>query len=205
MDPFWQEIQAAAKQAASDMKVNLDMNLYDTYNTQRMAADIRAAVAASDGSGLLVTIPDDVVSAAVKEAIDAKIPVVGINSGAAAGQDFGVMDFVAPDDVKGGELAAETFVGLKGNITSALYINDQDGNNAYSNRFSGFKNIITGAEMLSVTGEDSSAMEAAIANHLQDCPYQAILLSGPRSLSATIAAYEKSGCSNASLGAFETR
>mmetsp|Transcript_23821 Transcript_23821/g.51477 ORF Transcript_23821/g.51477 Transcript_23821/m.51477 type:complete len:378 (+) Transcript_23821:141-1274(+) len=209
-DPFWQQVQAASQQAANDMNVNLEFQLYDTFDTSQMASDIRNHVAAAaDGSGLLVTIPNADVSNAVKEAVDARIPVVGINSGASFGQQVETMGFVAPDDEQGGKLAAETLFGLQGgNITSALYINDEVGNQAMAFRYDGLQEGIGGAtvEILAVDGTDSSAMEATIASKLSGCPYQAILLSGPRSLPAAVAAYEKNGCTlkDTSLGAFET-
>ena len=58
-------------QAAADMKVELDMQLYDAGDSggdlsSRMAADIReyvsATAAGGDKGGLLVTIPNEAVS-----------------------------------------------------------------------------------------------------------------------------------------------
>ena len=69
-DPFWQHVQSAAMQAAADMNVELDMQLYDAGDSgedlsSRMAADIRKYVADTedgDKGGLLVTIPNEAVS-----------------------------------------------------------------------------------------------------------------------------------------------
>lgn len=208
-DPFYQEIAVAARQTANDMGItNFDLVLYDDYDTVQMASDINEYVATSpQRSGILVSIPDDTVATAVKGAIDARIPVVGINSGVSYGDELGVLDFVAPNDVKGGSLAAETLIGLQGNVTSVLFINEQDGNKAHLDRLVGLKKVLQDAAVedlnVFVFGDDN---EAELNSKLVGCPYQAIILSGPLSLSDTISAYETNGCTleGTSLGAFET-
>ena len=108
-DPFWQQIKAAMRQSEKDMRVQLEMELYDNLDTEKVstscswylfetphtntptfllmhfwkiAADIRAAANSNNPpEALIVSIPSENVKAAVSDAIESGLPVFGMYSG----------------------------------------------------------------------------------------------------------------------------
>ena len=53
---FWQQVEASMNQAARDMRVDMDLALYDTFDTSIMAADLLSAASADPApDGLIVT------------------------------------------------------------------------------------------------------------------------------------------------------
>ena len=117
-DPFWQKLAASARQSAIDMRVNLDLQLYEpgVYTEDKMAADIKAVVD-SESSGnvnaLIVTIPSQVVADAVRYVAGQGMPVFGMNSGLDLVSGRGglidqgkVLFFTESNERLGGEMAA---------------------------------------------------------------------------------------------------
>lgn len=216
-DPFWQQVRSTAVQSASDMGVTLEMDLSNSFDTETMVRDIGAAVDAHGSSGgydaLVVTIPSISVLDAVDQAVKAGVPVFGLNSGdPSQAKSVGVLDFVASDNKKGGEMAAEEMQKFfsSGRFENALFVNDEYGNTAINERLEGFKEKLGDSvevTELSVDGTSSSDMNSKLEGALDDCSsYQAVLLSGTRALQAAVAAYNSAGCSlsNIPLGAFDT-
>lgn len=121
-DAFWLRMRAASVQAARDMRIQLDFELYETFDPDRMAGDILEAAAAGaenmmDGDrkdnrpdALVVTIPSPIVEEAIVQALEMGMPVFGLNSGYDVAEAAGVMGFVAMDEYLGGKAAAEEFV-----------------------------------------------------------------------------------------------
>ena len=53
---FWQQVEASMRQAAADMRVDMDVQLYDSFDTSAMTADILSAASADPSpDGLIVT------------------------------------------------------------------------------------------------------------------------------------------------------
>ena len=124
-DAFWLRMRAASVQAARDMRIQLDFELYETFDPDRMAGDILEAAAAGAGAenamdagdrkdnrpdALVVTIPSPIVEEAIVRALEMGMPVFGLNSGYDVAEAAGVMGFVAMDEYLGGKAAAEEFV-----------------------------------------------------------------------------------------------
>lgn len=132
-DFFWQGIKAAMEQAARDMAVQLDFDLYDTFDDfTRIPDDIRDTLNADPKpDALVVSIPDAGVEAAVKLVMDdGSIPVFGVNSGDQAAPALGLQGFVAMNERLGGQVAGENFerMIMMNNETAGglgLYINDE--------------------------------------------------------------------------------
>ena len=115
------KLAAAARQSAIDMRVNLELELYEEggYSEERMAGDIRRVV--DDGGekvdALIVTIPSPMVEEAVKEVAGKGMPIFGMNSGfdAVTGpggliEEGAVLFFTAMNERLGGEEAAKYFL-----------------------------------------------------------------------------------------------
>jgi len=105
-DPFWQEIESAAIQSGKDFGVELETTLFDEYDPEEMAAQIRSAIQQWPDA-LIVTIPTDGVADAVAEAITAGIPVFGCNAGYDRFKALGGKGWVAQDETMAGETAGE--------------------------------------------------------------------------------------------------
>ena len=83
-DQFWQKLNASAHQSALDMRVNLELQLYEPgdYNEDRMARDIKSMLDSDNiPDALIVTIPSVIVADAVKYVSERGVPVFGMNSG----------------------------------------------------------------------------------------------------------------------------
>ena len=119
-DPFWQKLNASAHQSALDMRVNLELELYEPggYNEDRMARDIKSTLNSDNiPDALIVTIPSAAVADAVKYVSERGVPVCGLNSGfdEVSGRgglvDGGnVLFFTAMNERLGGEKAAQYFL-----------------------------------------------------------------------------------------------
>ena len=210
--PFWQRVKAAADQAGLDMNVNMQYDLYEGdefTNFQIMAEDIRSvATSANPPHALVVTIPTDDVVAAVSEAVQAGVPVFGLNSGDRVAKDAGVLGFVAMDEYLAGAeagngiLAAASAKGLT--IGRALYTNHAPGNSAIEERASGFNDTLAGVplhELVIDLAEDSKAIGNQVASTLEGCPYDAMLMLG--STEVLLDPILEANCPNMLLGAID--
>ena len=119
-DQFWQKLNASAHQSALDMRVNLELQLYEPgdYNEDRMARDIKSMLDSDNiPDALIVTIPSVIVADAVKYVSERGVPVFGMNSGydlvsgrGGLVEEGNVFFFTAMDETKGGEKAAQFFL-----------------------------------------------------------------------------------------------
>ena len=187
--PFWQRVKAAADQAGLDTNVNLQYDLYDGdefTNFQLMAQDIRSvATSANPPHALVVTIPTDEVADAVSEAVQAGVPVFGLNSGDRVAKDSGVLGFVAMDEYLAGAEAGNGILAeaaAKGlSIGRALYTNHAPGNSAIEERASGFNDTLAGVpldELIIDLAVGKEAIGNQVASTLDGCPYDAMLILG---------------------------
>mmetsp|Transcript_7169 Transcript_7169/g.17470 ORF Transcript_7169/g.17470 Transcript_7169/m.17470 type:complete len:1075 (-) Transcript_7169:74-3298(-) len=208
-DMFWQRLRASSIQAAKDMRVQLDFDLYDEYNPELMARDIEAA---STGpfppDALIVTIPSPTLEPTIAKATE-YVPVFGMNSGYDLANRVGVLDFVAMDEYKGGLASAREFLKENRNITRALFVNHNKGNTAIDRRIKGLSDglgegVIVTELVVNVTQADNAAAEY-ISSEVGSCNYDAILLAGSAAtLEMTIEALTSENCSNKILlGTFD--
>ena len=99
-------------------------------------------------------------AAPVKQATEAKIPVIIIDSGldAQVGKDF--VSFIATDNEKGGQLAGEKMGALLGGKGKVLMLRYQEGSASTTLREKGFADAIAGPR-----GSPSSTPTASPAPH----------------------------------------
>ena len=215
-DPFWDQVGASMAQSFSNMGVDWDMDLYDDFDDDQMAADIANVAAGKDRpDALLVSIPSQAVANAVQQVVAANIPVLGINTGSAVGKDIGVLDFVASDDRAGGVLAAEAMVAAATTAgvtlqTNILFVNDETGNQGMALRLAGFSEKLSESSVtvqeIEVDGSASpSTIQSTLTNAFRQANCPPVLLSGARTLQPAIDAFAAAGCSAPLLmGAFDT-
>ena len=173
-----------------------------------MAEDIvAAATGEAPPDALIVTIPFPVVQKAVQLATE-YIPVFGMNSGYDVAADVGVLDFIAMDEFRAGEVAAEEFKKESSNITRALFINHAKGNSAAIYRLDGFRagldsNVLIDELFVDVTLPFDDNVEL-IASALEGCEYDTVLLLGADStLEMALTGFEDCLGSDMILGTFD--
>ena len=196
---FWQQVRKAAVQAASDMRVDFTMNLYDAFDDEIMARDIVQVLATEDPpDALIVSIPSEAVRKAVQKVAQEHV-VFGINSGYEVASSAGVLGFVSMDEYRGGVEAAKEFLArtTKNNITTAAFVNIQAGNSAMQQRLEGFQDQLGDSVTVDIHVVDPFAPDGGatvLQEALKGCPYDVVLLGGSQVLEATTSAFYANGC-----------
>ncbi|CAJ1935040.1 unnamed protein product [Cylindrotheca closterium] len=217
-DSFWLEIQAAMRQAALDMRVNLELELSpETLSPEEMALRIVAAIDSRDSfDALIVTIPSPEVKTAVKSAIDSGIPVFGLNLGSEDARSIGVRGFVAQDEYRAGQAAAEEFARIT-NVTNALLIHSDIKSQGLEARSRGFVDAF--ANMHNVTfGTNATVVDEIFVDATdifgkvtsinrvfeENCRYDAVMVVDEDTLQVALAASQEHNCGGIThIGAFD--
>ena len=122
-DPFWSVVQNGARQAGHDLRVRVEYQAPESFDMVVMAQLIDAAVA-SNPDGLVVSVPDvDALGPAVREAIDAGIPVVSINSGNDVVKALGVLIHVGQTEYEAGYGGGQQMAAA--GVTKAFCVNQE--------------------------------------------------------------------------------
>ena len=171
-DPFWALVKKGAQTAANDFNVNLVYSSPSTTNPQEQASLITKA-AAQHPKGLLVTIPDAaVLSAPIKQAVSAGIPVVVMNVGANVYQSVGGLTFVGQDETVAGQEAAREMADA--GVHKALCVIHEEQNIALVQRCAGFTQALAArggsVTTIHVNGAQLNSAATAIENALKADP-----------------------------------
>lgn len=163
-DTFWDQVRTGAKAAAA--KDNVDLQYSNDPDGSKQATLIRNAVD-QEVDGIAVTLAHPgAVRGAVKEAIEAGIPVVGLNAGVQQWEKFGMMSFFGQDET----IAGKAF-GEKLNETGAenvVCVNHEQGSVQLEARCSGLKQAFNGnTEVLYVKAADMADVRSRITAKLQ--------------------------------------
>ncbi len=135
-DPFWSVVKKGVDQAAKDMGVQVVYEAPPTFDMVAMSHLIDSAVAAHP-AGLVVSIPDpNALSASIKAAVAAGIPVISINSGADVAKSLGVLVHVGQTEYQAGLGGGQKMAAA--GVKHALCVNQEDGNAALEQRCPGF-------------------------------------------------------------------
>src|SRR6187200_2168094 len=104
-DTFWDKIKSGAQQAAQNY--GIDLKYSNDPEASKQATLIQNAIDSKvDGIATTLATPD-ALAGAVKDANDAKIPVVAFNSGIEDYQDVGALMYFGSDENLAGESAGE--------------------------------------------------------------------------------------------------
>ncbi|MGH3665036.1 MAG: sugar ABC transporter substrate-binding protein [Egibacteraceae bacterium] len=190
-DPFWSVVKNGVDQAASDYGVNVQYQAPETFDMVRMSQLIEGAVA-QQPDGLAVSIPDaDALGGPIRQAVEADIPVISINSGDDVALDLGVLAHIGQSEREagfgGGQRLAEE------GVTNGLCINHEQGNVALELRCEGFAEALEQAggqvTQLAVNGNDpTDAQQRIEAAFAQDDSINGGLAVGPLGMGPTLAA-----------------
>lgn len=165
-DPFFSRIQNGIDQAAEDMGVEVDFRAPDTFDMVEMGRLIEAA-AASEPDGLVVSIADeDALEDPIRQAVDAGIPVVAINSGREVYKDLGILSYVGQLEYEAGVEAGERMANE--GVDNAVCINQDVGVYTLEQRCEGFAEGLGGqVETVAVDTTDPSGARSRVQNYVR--------------------------------------
>ncbi|MEV4351846.1 sugar ABC transporter substrate-binding protein [Actinoplanes sp. NPDC049596] len=198
-DTFWDKVKNGANQAAKDTGVTLKYS--NDPEAPKQAVLIQNAVDSKvDGIATTLVTPD-ALAGAVKAATDAKIPVVGFNSGIGDYQRLGALMYFGSDETLAGTEAGKKLAAQ--GVKHPLCVIQQTGSVALEARCAGVKSSVPGTENIQVNGADDAAVTSTLQAKLaQDKSIDAIVtLGAPQALDA-IKAKEQSS-SQAKLVTFD--
>jgi simple sugar transport system substrate-binding protein len=157
-DTFWDKIKAGANQAAKDEGITLKYSA--DPDAAKQAVLIQNAVD-SKVSGIATTlVTPDALAGSVKAATDAKIPVVGFNSGIDAYQKLGALMYFGSDENLAGSTAGKRIADAGGK--HPLCVIQAQGSVALEARCAGVKSAIPATENIQVNGADDSAVVSTL-------------------------------------------
>jgi simple sugar transport system substrate-binding protein len=157
-DTFWDKIKAGATQAAKDTGVTL--KYANDPDATKQAVLIQNAVD-SKVSGIATTlVTPDALAGAVKAATDAKIPVVGFNSGIDQYQKLGALMYFGSDENLAGTVAGKR-IGEAGG-KHPLCVIQAAGSVALEARCAGVKASVPSTENIQVNGAADDAVVSTL-------------------------------------------
>jgi simple sugar transport system substrate-binding protein len=147
---FWSVAKKGAEQAAKDMGVTLKYS--ESNNDAEEQAQLIEAAVSEGVDGLAVSAPDpDAIRDAVKTAVDAKIPVVTLNSGAEESASLGAITHVGQTETIAGEGAGKKL--KDAGVTKLICVIHEQSNVGLNQRCEGAKKGFGGdVENVQVTG-----------------------------------------------------
>src|SRR3954452_25043636 len=140
--PFWAIVRNGVEAAARQMDVLVSYRAPDVYSLDRMKAMVDQA-AASRPDGLVVSLPEPGIGAAVRRAVKAEIPVVTINSGSDLSARLGVLAHVGQPEHRAGLVAGQRLAAA--GVRRALCVNQQVGNIGLDARCAGLAEAMRAA------------------------------------------------------------
>jgi simple sugar transport system substrate-binding protein len=163
-DTFWDKVKNGAEQAAKDTGVTLKYS--NDPDAGKQAQLIQSAVD-SKVSGVATTlVTPNALAGSVKAALDAKIPVVGFNSGIDQYKDLGALMYFGSDENLAGQSAGQRITQAGGK--HPLCVIQQAGSVALEARCAGVKSSAPGAENIQVNGADDAAVTSTLQAKLAE-------------------------------------
>lgn len=163
---FWKTVKSGADLAAEEAGVELVYRAPETFDLDKMASLVNAAVKEAP-DGLIVSIPNaDALAEPIRAAADAGIPVISINSGFDVGRSLGALLHVGQGEYEAGRVAGEAMRSFGG--TNALCLNHELGNVALDLRCKGFLDGFAGSMEVMPVPPDAEQAGKAIAERLEE-------------------------------------
>jgi simple sugar transport system substrate-binding protein len=202
-DPFWSVVKNGVTAAGQDMKVQVDYRAPETFDMVAMSQLIDAAVNQKP-AGLIVSIPDaSALSASIKKAVAAGIPVVSMNSGSDVSKSLGALLHVGQDELDAGKAAGARLKEMGGKV--GLCVNHEVGNVALDLRCKGFADGFGGkVTVLPVSNEPAEIRAKVKAALSADNAIDTVMsLGAPLSGEPTVAAVKEAGKTGLRIAAFD--
>ena len=176
---FWAVAKKGAEDAAKDLGVTLKYS--ESNNDAQQQAQMIEAAVTDKVDGLAVSAPDpDAISSAVRQAVDAGIPVITLNSGLDSYQQLGALTHVGQTEGLAGEAAGKAL--QEKGAKKLLCVIHEQGNIGLNDRCDGAKKGFGGdVENMQVKGtSDIQTSLTEIQSKLQaDTSIDAVLALNP--------------------------
>lgn len=200
-DTYWDLVRKGAEDAAK--KDNIELRYSSDPQAPNQANLVRSAVDANV-DGIAVTLPNaEAIGPAAQNAVDAGIPVVGLNAGMNEYTTYGMTGFFGQDETVAGTAAGERL--KEEGKSKVLCVIHEQGNSSQEARCNGVKEGLDGeVELLYVNGQDLTSVQSTINSKLsQDKSFDTVFaLQAPVAMRAT-EAITQSG-SEAQVVTFDT-
>lgn len=157
-DTFWDKVKNGAQQAAKDTGVTLKYS--NDPDATKQAQLIQSAVDSKVNGIATTLVTPDALAGAVKAATDAKIPVVGFNSGIDQYKQLGALMYFGSDETLAGQSAGERITAAGGK--KPLCVIQAQGSVALEARCAGVKGKAAGTENIQVNGADDAAVVSTL-------------------------------------------
>ena len=168
-DTFWDLVRKGAEDAAQ--KDNIELRYSADPEVPNQANLIQSAIDANV-DGIAVTMPNaQALGPTAHKAVDAGIPVVGLNAGMDTYQDYGLSGFFGQEERVAGELAGERLA--DDGAEHVLCVIHEQGNSSQEARCGGVADGMGGAgkvETLYVNGMDLTAVQSTLQAKLAQDP-----------------------------------
>ena len=199
-DDFWDLVRKGAEDAAK--KDCIDFEYQASPEGAEQASLVQAAIDKKvDGIAVTLSKPDQM-SAAVKKAVAADIPVTALNGGVDVWQGLGVAGFFGQEDRVAGEKTGER---LKADgAKHVLCILHEQGNVGNDSRCAGVKATLPGTETLYVNGADMTDVSSKITGKLQQDKSIDYVLGLKAAVALTAVDSVKEAGSSARIATFDT-
>jgi simple sugar transport system substrate-binding protein len=195
-DSFWSVVKHGVTDAAKDTGAKVNYSAPDTFDMVKMSQLIQAAVAKKP-SGLIVSLPDyPALKDALKQASDAGIPIITINSGSDHYKDVGAITHIGQDETIAGQAAGKRLADA--GAKHVICVNQEVGNAGLDARCNGAKQSIETAggklDVVQVDLKDAAGAQNTIQAKVQSDPsINGILALGPTGASPALAALKQLG------------
>jgi simple sugar transport system substrate-binding protein len=157
-DTFWDKIKSGAQQAAKDTGVTLKYS--NDPDASKQSGLIQSAVDSKVNAIATTLVTPDALAGSVKAATDAKIPVVGFNSGIDQYQKLGALMYFGSDETVAGTAAGQRIADAGGK--HPLCVIQAAGSVALEARCAGVKSAVPGTENIQVNGADDGAVVSTL-------------------------------------------
>ena len=194
-DSWWNTVKNALTLAGEQVGANVEYRNPPTGDIADMARIIEQA-AASSPDGIITTLADpDVLRQPIRDAVDAGIPVIAINSGTPEqAAELGALMYVGQPEYEAGLAAGER--AKRDGVTKFLCVNHVVTNPIVADRCRGFADglgIELGDSMID-SGQDPSEIKNKVMAYLEtNQDVDAVLTLGPTGANPTIEAVKELG------------
>lgn len=165
-DTFWDVVRRGAEEAAAKDNATI---LYSSDPEGSRQAQLIDQAVQQKVDGIVVSLAKpEAVSAAVKRAVAAGIPVVSLNSGESAWKKLGVLSHFGQDETSAGHVLGEKLA--EQGVTHPICVIHEQGNVGHEARCQGIKDKVPGTELLNVNGADMSSVVSTVSAKIRSTP-----------------------------------
>jgi len=183
---YWQTAADGFNRAAAQYQVTAKVEGPDTYDAQAELAALHSAIAAK-ASGILISVADAaVLTPEINAAVSAGIPVITIDSDAAASRR---LYFIGTNNLEAGRMGGKRIIeklGGKGNIVF-FKLGDQPN---IDERLKGFKEVLATRPDIHISAEVDMK---GVATNAFDWTQESMVLTGPKKIDAYVSLDSTSG------------